>query len=284
MAAPSPAGIAELREQLREAYETIEAIRGGGVDSLVIGQPGQEQVYTLASADRPYRLIVEAMSEGAATISPRGVILDVNPRLSVMTGRPGPRLTGASVLDLVPGACRPELTRLLDVGVGDSTRGEVELTGPDGTTVPVLLAVGGFELDGTLLRCLVLTDLTAQRAAEDRAAQAYEVLREQNAVLEQAQESMGLGWWKLDPVREGRLSWSSATYRIFGLAPAEFDGKLETFFRLVHPDDAPRVSAAVTAALESSKVSLPGRAPGRTAGRLGPVGGAERDRGAGRPG
>ena len=72
MAAPSPAGIAELREQLREAYETIEAIRGGGVDSLVIGQPGQEQVYTLASADRPYRLIVEAMSEGAATISPRG--------------------------------------------------------------------------------------------------------------------------------------------------------------------------------------------------------------------
>ena len=67
---------------------------------------------------------------------------------------------------------------------------------------------------------------------------------------------MGLGWWKLDPGREGRLSWSSATYRIFGLAPAEFDGNLETFFRLVHPDDAPRVSAAVTAALESSSVPL----------------------------
>ena len=256
MAAPSPAGIAELREQLREAYETIEAIRGGGVDSLVIGQPGQEQVYTLASADRPYRLIVEAMSEGAATISPRGVILDVNPRLSVMTGRPGPRLTGASVLDLVPGASRPEFTRLLNVGAGDSARGEVELTGPDGSSVPVLLAVSGFELDGILLRCLILTDLSEQRVAEDRAAQAHEALRQQNAVLERAQESMGLGWWKLEPVREGRLSWSSATYRIFGLAPAEFDGKLETFFRLVHPDDAPRVSAAVTAALESSGVAL----------------------------
>ena len=255
MAAPSPAGIAELREQLREAYETIEAIRGGGVDSLVIGQPGQEQVYTLASADRPYRLIVEAMSEGAATISPRGVILDVNPRLSVMTGRPGPRLTGASVLDLVPGASRPEFTRLLNVGAGDSARGEVELTGPDGSSVPVLLAVSGFELDGILLRCLILTDLSEQRVAEDRAAQAHEALRQQNAVLERAQESMGLGWWKLEPVREGRLSWSSATYRIFGLAPAEFDGKLETFFRLVHPDDAPRVSAAVTAALESSGVA-----------------------------
>jgi signal transduction histidine kinase len=32
--------------------------------------------------------------------------------------------------------------------------------------VPVLLAVSGFELDGMFLRCLVLTDLTAQRSAE----------------------------------------------------------------------------------------------------------------------
>ena len=252
--APSSAEIAELREQLREAHETIEAIRGGGVDSLVIGPPGQEKVYSLASADRPYRLIVQAMSEGAATVSPRGIILDVNPRLSLMTGQPGTQLVGTPVINLVPDAFRPELSRLLDVGAGDSTRGEVELTGPDGSTVPVLLAVGGFDLDRMLLRCLVLTDLTAQHTAEDQAAQAHEELREQNAVLEEAQETMGLGWWKLDPVREGVLSWSPATYRLFGLAQAEFDGKLETFFRLVHPDDAPRVSAAVTAALESSSV------------------------------
>ena len=47
-------------------------------------------------------------------------------------------------------------------------RGEVDLTRSGGTTVPVLLAVSGFDLDGMLLRCLVLTDLTTQRAAETR--------------------------------------------------------------------------------------------------------------------
>ena len=181
---------AELRAQLREAYETIEAIRGGGVDSLVIGLPGQEQVYTLASADRTYRLIVEAMSEGTATISPRGVILDVNPRLSLMTGQPSTHLTGAQVFDLVPGASRPELARLLEVGAGGSSRGEVELNGPDGSTVPVLLAVGGFDLDGMLLRCLVLTDLTAQHAAEDRSDAALEALREQNIQIKRAQAAL----------------------------------------------------------------------------------------------
>jgi len=188
--AAEAADTAELRAQLREANETLDAIRGGGVDSLVIGPPGQEQVYTLASADRTYRLIVEAMSEGAATISPRGVILDVNPRLSLMTGQPSTQLTGAQVLDLVPGASRPELTRLLEVGAGGSSRGEVELNGPDGSTVPVLLAVGGFDLDGMLLRCLVLTDLTAQRAAEDRSDAALEALREQNIQLKRAQAAL----------------------------------------------------------------------------------------------
>jgi PAS domain S-box-containing protein len=154
-----------VRAQLRELQQTIEAIRTGGVDSLIIGPPGQEQVYTLASADRPYRLIVEAMNEGAATVSIRGVILDANPRLGSMTGRNATELTGTPVLDLIAEAHRPAFARLLDVAVGESARGEVDLTGSSGTTVPVLLAVSGFDLDGMLLRCLVLTDLTAQRAA-----------------------------------------------------------------------------------------------------------------------
>src|SRR5260370_2336684 len=82
--------LAGVRAQLREAHETIEAIRGGGIDSLVIGPPGQEQVYSLASADRPYQLIVEAMNEGAATVSPPGRTLDANPRLPSMTDPPHP--------------------------------------------------------------------------------------------------------------------------------------------------------------------------------------------------
>ncbi len=157
-----------MRAQLRELQQTMEAIRTGGVDSLMIGPPGHEQVYSLASADRPYRLIVEAMNEGTATVSTRGVILDANPRLGSMTSQNASELIGTPVLDLIPDAHRPAFARLLDVGAGDSARGEVDLTGAGGTTVPVLLAVSGFDLDGMLLRCLVLTDLTAQRAAESQ--------------------------------------------------------------------------------------------------------------------
>ncbi len=171
---PEGAELAELRAQLREARETIEAIRGGGVDSLVIGPPGQEQFYALDTADRPYRMIFEAAQEGAATVSPRGVILDANPRLGTMTGRPAAELPGTEALDLVAEGYRPALARLLDIGVGESSHGELELTGPGGSAVPVLLAAGGADLDGMLLRCLVLTDLSAQRVMESEAARAHD--------------------------------------------------------------------------------------------------------------
>src|SRR6202042_1243232 len=108
------------------------------------------------------------MNEGAATVSPRGVILNANPRLGAMSGQNTTDLVGTAVLDLIPDVHRPAFARLLDVGAGDSARGEVDLTRSGGTTVPVLLAVSGFDLDGMLLRCLVLTDLTTQRAAETR--------------------------------------------------------------------------------------------------------------------
>src|SRR5580698_5290081 len=157
------AELAEVRAELRELQQTIEAIRTGQVDSLLIGPPGQEQVHL--TADRSYRLIVEAMNEGAATVSTSWVILAANPRLGSMTGRDASELIGTPVLDLIAEADRVEFARLLDVAVGESARGEVDLTGLGGTAVPVQLAVSGFDLDGMLVRCLVLTDLTAPRAA-----------------------------------------------------------------------------------------------------------------------
>src|SRR5580658_6374971 len=156
--------LAEVWAELHELQQLIEAIRTGKVDSLIIGPPGQEQVHF--TADRSYRLIVAAMNEGAATVSTSWVILDANPRLGSMTGRDASELIGTPVLDLIAEAHRATFARLLDVAGGESARGEVDLTGSGGTAVPVQLAVSGFDLDGMLVRCLVLTDLTAQRAAE----------------------------------------------------------------------------------------------------------------------
>jgi len=59
-----------LREKLREAEETLEAIRNGDVDAVVVsGADDVPRVYTLETADQTYRLLVEEMQEGTLTLT-----------------------------------------------------------------------------------------------------------------------------------------------------------------------------------------------------------------------
>jgi len=68
--------------RMAEAEDTLRAISAGEVDAFVVsdGGPGQH-VRTLSTADQSYRMFVESMREGAATISSSGLILYANRRL-----------------------------------------------------------------------------------------------------------------------------------------------------------------------------------------------------------
>ena len=166
-AVPPSDEIAELRRRLYEAEETLEAIRSGGVDSLVIGPPDNVQVYTLSTADQPYRLIVAAMGEGAATVAASGVILYANARLAEIAGRPIGELVGLPLRGLTDQAGQNVLRTLLAVPAGEIARGQLELARADGRAVPVTVAVSGVYLDAsTFIHCLVVSDLTATREVE----------------------------------------------------------------------------------------------------------------------
>src|SRR5438045_919445 len=84
--APLDAEVLHLRLQLAEALETLEAIRNGEVDAVVVGGPDNRKVYTLETADRSYRLLIEQMTEGALMISQDGALLYGNHALADMLG------------------------------------------------------------------------------------------------------------------------------------------------------------------------------------------------------
>jgi PAS domain-containing protein len=76
--------LARLRARLAEAEETLNAIRSGEVDAIAVDGPRGHQIYTLQSADQPYRILAERMSEGAAMLAAQGAILFCNRRLAEM--------------------------------------------------------------------------------------------------------------------------------------------------------------------------------------------------------
>ena len=59
----------KLLARLRAAEETLRAIQSGEVDALMVSGRRGEQVVSLKGGEPAYRMLVEAMSEGAATLS-----------------------------------------------------------------------------------------------------------------------------------------------------------------------------------------------------------------------
>lgn len=185
-AAASQAELAELRQRLAEAEETLRAIRSGEVDALVISTPEGEQIYTLQGAETAYRVMVEAMTEGAMTLAEDATILYCNQRLADMLG--------TTLEDLIGTSLRPYLVEddleafgtLLTRGGAGASRGEVVLQRVDGGRIPVQLSLSALDVQGARGFCCIATDLTEQK----RSADIHASERLARSILEQAADAI----------------------------------------------------------------------------------------------
>jgi PAS domain S-box-containing protein len=153
----------ELRTRLQEAESILHAIAHSEVDAFVVQARGQEQVYTLKGADQPYRVIVESISEGAATIAPDGTIFYCNQTLAGLLGQPLANVIGADLTEFVAPDDGDRYTQLLAQGSRVSSTGEISLRAAGGRDVPVLFSCSPLQLDEVQGVCIVVTDLTEQK-------------------------------------------------------------------------------------------------------------------------
>lgn len=172
----------ELKARLEETEQTLNAIRSGDVDALVINGGDKPQVYTLEGADFPYRSIVETMAAGAVTLSSEGVILYCNAFFSSMVGIPMGRLVGSSFLDLVPAEHRSTFDDFLDRSHAQKTLQELPLKTASGKEVYIHLA-GGCELHNPRNTCIVMTDISARKQAEETLGIKSRTLEDVNTAL-----------------------------------------------------------------------------------------------------
>lgn len=87
----------ELRSRLAEMEDALAAIRNGEVDAIMVSGSQGEQVYSVSSAETPYRTFIEKMSEGAVTLTKEGTILYCNPRFAALVKSPYEKVIGSSL-------------------------------------------------------------------------------------------------------------------------------------------------------------------------------------------
>lgn len=180
------AEVEELRRQLGEAREALEAIRRGDVDAVVVDRPEGPKVYTLTGADTPYRVMVEEMQEGAVTLSNDGVILYCNKQIARMLDTSHQHLLGRPFRDFLAPTSLPRFEAFWQRSRTEASRGEVRLVAANGGQVPVYLALRLLPADGLTQTSVVIADLTEQKRYQD--IMASEVFA--TSVLDQAQDAI----------------------------------------------------------------------------------------------
>jgi PAS domain S-box-containing protein len=170
----------ELQRRLDEAEETLRAIREGEVDALVIDAPQGEVIYTLTSADYPYRLMIDEMNEGAVTVSPDSFILYSNRNFGGILGLTESNASGVPFGDYIVPKMREQFLEDLEKAREQSIRREYLLSSGNGIEVPVLMSFAKLQPQTNTIS-IVVTDLTAQKALEEKLRQAKSGLEEQVA-------------------------------------------------------------------------------------------------------
>ncbi len=160
------ARIEDLQYRLEEAEETLNAIRNGEVDALVVAGERGDQVFTLRGADRSYRTLIERMNEGAATLSVDGVILYCNARLATMVGGSLETMIGTELAHLVAPEDAATFEEIFGRGREEDCTGELELIVINNDCIHVKLSISRLDLEDVPVLYAVITDLTEPRRNE----------------------------------------------------------------------------------------------------------------------
>jgi PAS domain S-box-containing protein len=91
--------------------------------------------------------------------------------------------------------------------------------------------------------CIFMQDVTAAKSKEAE-------LRHELERLSIAYKAAQMGVWEWN-IKTGEMFWSEEIPRMHGVPAAEFNGRLETWIRTVHPEDAPGVRGKLRDALKN---------------------------------
>ena len=155
-----------LRARLREAEETIESLRQGDVDAIVVSGHTGEQIYTLSGADRGYRCLVEQKNEAALTLAADGTVLYCNSSFCRLLKTEHDRIIGQSIFEWLAADQLQEFKYLFEEGKHSKIRAETIFQAMRGRKVPSHVSMNPLSLDSTSVVSMLVTDLTEQKLSE----------------------------------------------------------------------------------------------------------------------
>ncbi len=236
--------IEELRSRLSETEETLNAIRNGEVDAIVVSGDNGEKVFSLASAETPYRIILEDINEGVATFSSDGVVLYCNQAFANLLSVTLERILGSKCVKFLPDNEKAKFESLLRKSLKGNVNGDISLKTKKNQVIHLNLSFKTLPDEMEESICLIATNITErkkyQEHLENNIKKATNTIELKNKELRSDLEKIRI---EKEKVLEGlqRLQESENRYRAF------FDNSIDAIL-ITHLDGS--IEAANQAACD----------------------------------
>lgn len=180
---------ATLKQKLNEAMKSIEAIKKGSIDALVVAEKKKLKVYTESTADKTYRILIEKMHEGAVTLNVDGTILYCNSYFANMVNLPLQKVIGTTFHNFIDDVTKQDFEVMLKRRK-NVIKKEVFLYSKGHKALPVLMSINSLSLDNNFITSIILTDLTTQNQNQEELKRRAEQLEQKNIELEIANKDL----------------------------------------------------------------------------------------------
>ena len=177
-----------LAMRLADAEATLDAIRDGSVDAIVVSGGEGQQVYTLESVDLPYRHFLERMGEGALSLDSDGKVIFCNRFFIDLVARTRGAVLGVPLETFIAPEYRAVFRATLLSDSSDTLRVGASLISRDGRLIPVQISLTTTGAGETRRWIAVVSDLSdAERlsavSAAHEAAEAASLAKDQFLAL-----------------------------------------------------------------------------------------------------
>ncbi len=156
----------ELHQRVYELEETLNSIRNGEIDAIIVSGDDGDKLYSLASVETKYRIIIEEMYEGAITLTKDGLITYCNNRFAELISEPAESIMGAHFIDFLQENEKQKFLGLLHEGLIDRSVAELIYIRKDGHSLNLRLSASALPVDIQNGVCILVSDITELRLQE----------------------------------------------------------------------------------------------------------------------
>jgi PAS domain S-box-containing protein len=174
-----------LKNRLQVAEDTLEAIRTGSVDAIAIQGENGTQIFSLKTADKTYRNLVEKMNEAGLTLNQDGIILYCNSQFANLVNLPISQVISSSFIRFLPAEQHPRFQDLFIKGWSESCKGEFIIQSLDGKYISVQMSLNKIDSEENVILGVIITDLSELKIAYKQLQFIQEELKFLNVTLEE---------------------------------------------------------------------------------------------------